>query len=223
MPTSARPHRAAGRKYDDEADEPADTATGGGTVIHYQPRQDNDGEVAAEPPTAAIDQAAFREVLGHFCTGVVVITGLLDGEPVGMTCQSFSSVSLDPPLVMFCPAKASTTWPSLRRAGRFAVNVLSAYQAQLSRDFAVSGGRKFDGKTWQPGITGAPLIVDAIAYVECIVAQVYDAGDHEIVLGRVIALERSTANAMPLLFFRSRYLFSPPGFGCSPGSAYRPG
>jgi 3-hydroxy-9,10-secoandrosta-1,3,5(10)-triene-9,17-dione monooxygenase reductase component len=188
------------------------TAAGGRPVIRYQPLPSNDGEEAAEPLAAEIDQAAFREVLSHFCTGVVVVTGLLDDEPVGMTCQSFSSVSLDPPLVMFCPAKASTTWPSLRRAGRFAVNVLSAYQAQISRDFAVSGGRKFDGKTWQPGITGAPLIVDAIAYVECIVAQVYDAGDHEIVLGRVVALERSTANAMPLLFFRSRYLFSPSGF-----------
>jgi 3-hydroxy-9,10-secoandrosta-1,3,5(10)-triene-9,17-dione monooxygenase reductase component len=162
---------------------------------------------------ACIDPRSFREVLGHFCTGVTIVTGLLDGEPFGMTCQSFSSVSLDPPLVMFCPSKTSTTWPSLRRAGRFAVNVLGDDQAQLSQDFAVSGGPKFTGKTWEPGITGAPLIAGAIAYVECVLARVYAAGDHEIVLGQVVALERSASGGMPLLFFRSRYLQGFQSFG----------
>ncbi|MFP5375905.1 MAG: flavin reductase family protein [Acidimicrobiia bacterium] len=86
------------------------------------------------------DAARFRQVLGHFCTGVVVVTGLAEAEPIGFTVQSFTSVSLDPPLVTVCPARTSATWPRLRSAGGFCANVLASDQEALGRVFATAGG-----------------------------------------------------------------------------------
>ncbi|MER6996355.1 flavin reductase family protein [Streptomyces sp. NPDC000410] len=149
--------------------------------------------------------AAMKTALSSFCTGVAVITAREpDGRPAGMAVQSFSSVSLDPPLICFCPAHTSSTWPRIRAAGRFAVNVLAADQLELSRQFAVTGGDKFAGVRWRPGAGGAPLLDGALATVECELADVLDGGDHAIALGRVtsLATHRETE---PLLYFRRAY------------------
>jgi 3-hydroxy-9,10-secoandrosta-1,3,5(10)-triene-9,17-dione monooxygenase reductase component len=150
------------------------------------------------------DPSAFRRTLGHFCTGVVVVTALDEGEPVGMTCQSFSSLSLDPPLVMFSPARTSTTWPRIRRAGQFAVNILSADQEAICRTFAISGGDKFSDVDWRAGATGAPLLDGSLAHIECRVESVVAGGDHDIVIGTPVAMSEQ-AHLDPLLFFRSTF------------------
>jgi 3-hydroxy-9,10-secoandrosta-1,3,5(10)-triene-9,17-dione monooxygenase reductase component len=162
-------------------------------VAHQDPSQDQ-----------TTDPDAFRRILGHFCTGVVIVTATHDGEPVGMTCQSFSSLSLSPPLVMFSPARTSTTWPRIRQAGSFAVNILAEDQGALCRVFAVSGADKFADVQWEPGVTGAPLIAGALAYIECHLEAVLAGGDHDIVLGAPIALSEQ-ADRAPLLFFRSTF------------------
>jgi 3-hydroxy-9,10-secoandrosta-1,3,5(10)-triene-9,17-dione monooxygenase reductase component len=149
------------------------------------------------------DPVTFRRVLSHFATGVVVVTAF-DDEPVGMTCQSFSSLSLDPPLVVFCPAHTSTTWPRIRAVGVFAVNILAAEQEALCRQFAVSGGDKFVGVAWRRGLAGAPVLDGAVAHIECRLEQVFDGGDHAIVTGRPVAVGEDPARD-PLLFFRARY------------------
>src|SRR5580658_9418703 len=108
---------------------------------------------------SGLDQARFREVLGHFATGLTIVTALEDGEPVGFSCQSFAALSLEPPMVILAPAKSSTSWPRIAAAGAFCVNILGEHQEAVCRAFAVSGGDKFDGVSWTPGpATGAPII-----------------------------------------------------------------
>ncbi|MER5184473.1 flavin reductase family protein [Streptomyces sp. NPDC002896] len=160
------------------------------------------------PPLRAaqgVDDAAMREVLSSFCTGVAVITAVEDCRPVGMAVQSFSSVSLDPPLVCFCPAHTSSTWPRIRRAGRFAVSVLGADQQELCRQFAVTGGDKFAGVAWRAGNNGAPLLDGALAWIECDLAGRLPGGDHTVVLGRVTALAAAPDDTGPLVYFRRTY------------------
>ena len=147
----------------------------------------------------------FKRVMSHFCTGVVVVTGRDGAEPVGMTCQSFSSLSLEPPLVMFAAARTSTTWPRIRRGGRFAVNILSRHQHATSAAFATSGGDKFADRPWRQGTLGVPLLSDAIAHVECDIHAVYPAGDHDIVTGLVRDLDEQDGTGEPLLYFRRSY------------------
>jgi 3-hydroxy-9,10-secoandrosta-1,3,5(10)-triene-9,17-dione monooxygenase reductase component len=149
------------------------------------------------------DGVTFRRILGHFATGIVVVTAH-DTEPIGMTCQSFSSVSLDPPLVMFCPARSSKTWPRIRAAGIFAINILAANQEEICRKFAVSGADKFVGVDWSPGLTGAPILSGVIAHIECRLETVTAGGDHDIVTGRPLHVGEGPRLA-PLLFFRSQY------------------
>ena len=146
----------------------------------------------------------FRDVLGRFCTGVTVVTSMSGGEPVGMTCQSFSSVSLDPPLVLFCPAKSSRAWPRMQRAGFFCVNLLSHDQLELSNGFAAKGTDKFAGVSWRPSATGAPLLDGVLGWVDCTIYAVHEAGDHYVVIGRVMDLGVEDA-PHPLLFYRGRY------------------
>jgi flavin reductase (DIM6/NTAB) family NADH-FMN oxidoreductase RutF len=159
----------------------------------------------ADAPTGDGSTTDFRRILGHFCTGVVIVTAVDRGEPVGLTCQSFSSLSLDPPLVMFSPAHTSTTWPRIRAVGTFAVNIVADDQEHLCRAFAVSGGNKFSDVSWRPGITGAPLLDGALAHIECRLDSVLPGGDHDIVLGAPVALDEDSTRA-PLLFFRSKYV-----------------
>jgi len=153
--------------------------------------------------TTGLDQARFREVLGHFATGVTIVTALEEGLPVGFSCQSFAALSLDPPMVVLAPARTSTSWPRIRAAGSFCVNILGEHQEAVCRAFAVSGGDKFSGVGWRPGITGAPVIDNSLAVVECELGDIFDGGDHEIVTGRVVALE--VGEGGPLLFYRGGF------------------
>jgi 3-hydroxy-9,10-secoandrosta-1,3,5(10)-triene-9,17-dione monooxygenase reductase component len=152
---------------------------------------------------SGFDQARFREVLGHFATGITIVTATDEGEPVGFSCQSFAALSLDPPMVILAPAKSSTSWPRIARAGSFCVNILGEHQEAVCRAFAVSGGDKFDGVDWSPGVTGSPLIEGSLATLECTLGAIYEGGDHELVTGHVVDME--IGKGSPLLFYRSGF------------------
>ena len=157
-----------------------------------------------------VTPAFFRKVMGHFVTGVSVVTAL-DGEtPRGITVNALSSVSLQPPLVMVALDRRRFITPTVRRAGRYAVNILAETQQALSDCFAgapVSPGREaFCGSAWHPGATGLPLIDGAIASLECTVVQTFSAGDHDLFIGRVDALVNDDRHPQPLLYYRRRYL-----------------
>lgn len=155
----------------------------------------------------AVERAqAFRDVLGRFATGVAVVTAMSDGEPVGMTCQSFSSVSLSPPLVLFCPARTSRAWPLIQRAGSFCVNLLADGQHELSDVMATKGVDKFADIGWEPTPrTGSPLLKGVLGFVDCTIHAVHEAGDHYVVLGRVQELESYDEVTDPLLYYEGRY------------------
>jgi 3-hydroxy-9,10-secoandrosta-1,3,5(10)-triene-9,17-dione monooxygenase reductase component len=146
----------------------------------------------------------FRQVLGHFCTGVTVVTGMSEGEPVGFACQSFAALSLDPPLVLFCPGRRSSTWARIAPTGRFCVNVLAEEQRELSRVFGTSGADKYAGVDWSLSPGGAPVIDGVVTWVDATIEEVHDAGDHQVVIGRVTTLGEFR-DARPLLFYRGRY------------------
>lgn len=150
------------------------------------------------------DTARFREVLGHFATGVTVVTGMDGDDPVGFTCQAFASLSLDPPLVVVSPGKSSTSWPRIAKVGRFCVNILSEAQEALSRDFAASGGDKFDGVGWRPAGNGSPILQDVLAWVECTLLRTHDAGDHELIVGEVHDMGVDP-KGRPLLYYRGGF------------------
>jgi flavin reductase (DIM6/NTAB) family NADH-FMN oxidoreductase RutF/DNA-binding IclR family transcriptional regulator len=151
------------------------------------------------------DPQWFRTVLGRFPTGVVVVTAMSGQGPVGMAVGSFTSVSLDPPMVAFLPDRRSRTAALIREAGTFCVNVLSAEQAELCRRFAASGADKFAGVAWQPAeVSGAPRLAAAVAWIDCDVAAVHDAGDHHIVVGDVRGLGLLEPGD-PLLFYQGGY------------------
>jgi flavin reductase (DIM6/NTAB) family NADH-FMN oxidoreductase RutF len=164
-----------------------------------------------------IDPGVFRETLGHYPTGVAVVTAIAaDGNPVGMVVGTFSSVSMDPPLIAFYPMSNSRSFAQLRTATAFCINVLASDQEAFCRRFATSGESKFDGVDWRPAPLGSPIIGGAVSWVECTFEDVREAGDHFIVLGRVedLAVERST---LPLLFFQGGYgRFSPGSFIATP-------
>lgn len=151
-----------------------------------------------------MDPTSFRATLGHFCTGVTVVTAAFDGRPVGFACQSFAAVSLEPPLVLFCPSRASRSWPVIERAGRFGVNVLSHAQRDVSAAFGASRTDKFETTGWTLSPDGVPILDGALAWVEATVQAVHEAGDHYVVIGRVVALGGG-GDSPPLLFHRGRY------------------
>ena len=146
----------------------------------------------------------FKEAMSRFTTGVTIVTAMEDGVPVGFTCQSFVSLSIDPPFVALAPAKSSTSWPRIAKAGSFCVNVLAAGQEDLCRGFALSGGDKFAGVDWEPAPIGsAPILGGSLAWVDCELELIHDAGDHELVIGRV--LELGLGGGSPLLYYRSAF------------------
>ncbi|ADP80075.1 flavin reductase family protein [Pseudofrankia inefficax] len=153
------------------------------------------------------DASLFTAVLSHFASGITVISSTSDGRPVGLTCQSFFSLSLDPPMVAFSVARTSTSFAAIRRAGDFVVNVLSAEQRDVSSAMARSGTDKWADVRWERGtITGHPVIEETLAYLECRIAAEYDGGDHVIVTAHVLGLGHAThETARPLLFYRSSY------------------
>src|SRR5262249_51354309 len=150
------------------------------------------------------DDRRFRDVFGHFATGVTIVTAMDGEEPVGLAANSFASLSLDPPLVLFCVALSSTTWPRIEGAGRFAVNVLGEGHEELSRKFAERGADRFSATAWHTGVSGSPVLDEAIAYIDCELEARYPGGDHEIIVGRVVDLD-VREGARPLIFYRGTY------------------
>lgn len=153
----------------------------------------------------AVDEAHYRQVLGHFPTGVTVITAATPDGPVGLAVGSFFSVSLDPPLVAFCAGKTSNSYPRIQTTGHFTVNVLAEDQEDVCRVFASKAPDKFAGIGYRPApATGAPIITDVLAWIECEIDAVHEAGDHWIVVGRVLDLG-VVHEGGPLVFFRGGY------------------
>ena len=149
-------------------------------------------------------QARFRQVLGHFPTGVTVVTADAADGPVGMAIGSFFSVSLEPPLVGWCPAVSSGSWPQIEAAGSFCVNILADDQEDVCRTFAMKGDDKFASVGWSKAGTGSPLLHDVLAWIDCDIESVHEAGDHFIVVGAVRQLEVAR-EGKPLVFFRGGY------------------
>jgi flavin reductase (DIM6/NTAB) family NADH-FMN oxidoreductase RutF len=155
---------------------------------------------AAANAAPASEARSFRDALGRFATGVAFVTAAPDGEPAGLIINSLASVSLDPPLVSFCPSRASLSWSRMRRTGRFGVNVLGRPHEGFARRAAAAGVDRFSGLDWEVGRGGVPLLTDALASLECEIVAEHSAGDHWIVVGRVECLRTSTSTD-PLVFF----------------------
>lgn len=152
----------------------------------------------------SFDSKEFRRILGHHPTGVCAVTAMADGRPVGMVVGSFTSVSLDPPLVAFFPDKGSTSWPKIEAAGRFCVNVLADHQHDVCRALASKAENKFEQVAYRLSSAGLPIIEDSVAWIDCDLHAVHEAGDHYIVLGQVHSLDAEHAKR-PLLFFQGGY------------------
>lgn len=152
-----------------------------------------------------VDGQLMRRVLGHFATGVVAVTGVDPGtgQPTGLAANSFTSVSLDPPLVAFCVAQTSSSWPLVRASGRFTINILAEAQEHICRQLAARGREKFRGLGWDPSPSGAPVLTGTLAWIEAEIEDEHEAGDHTIVVARVRHLHAS--DQAPLLFFRGQY------------------
>lgn len=153
----------------------------------------------------AFDEHAFRRALGHFPTGVTVITAASPQDGlIGITVSSFNSVSLEPPLILFSVAKQCRSLPALRRANAYAVNVLRQDQDDISRRFAHAMTATWTDVRYRSGVSASPILESALAVFECEPYAQHDAGDHEIFVGRVINIE-SDVDGQPLVFFRGAY------------------
>ena len=152
-----------------------------------------------------IDGAEFRRVLGHFPTGVTIVTANGDDGPLGVAIGSFCSISLDPPLVGFFIGLSSTSWGPIRETGSFCVNILCHDQLQLAGVMASKSDDKFSGLLWDPApVSGSPVLPEVHGYIDCRLDQVVPAGDHELVIGRVLHLE-TRRDDPPLIFYRGQY------------------
>lgn len=169
------------------------------------------GEPAPLPAPGATGSAAaalglreLRDVLGQFPSGVTVVTAGVGDGPVGFTCQSFSALSLQPPLVLFCPSRTSRTWAVIRERGQFCINVLADSHSPLSQAFARSGADKFDGVDWAPSPLGNPVLDGVVAWLDCRLWAEYDGGDHTVVVAELLDVASDT-DRPPLLFHRGAY------------------
>lgn len=153
----------------------------------------------------SFDRSRFRHVLGHFPTGVTIVTGLGAAGPTGFTIGSFTSVSLDPPLVGFLPMLGSSTWATIANSGNFCVNVLNGDHGELCWQFAKPGSDDhFAELTWRSAPTGSPIIDGAVAWIDCTIEAVHPMGDHYFVLGRVVDLAEDINDPEPLVFYRGQ-------------------
>jgi 3-hydroxy-9,10-secoandrosta-1,3,5(10)-triene-9,17-dione monooxygenase reductase component len=155
--------------------------------------------------TTDFDSAHFRAVLGHLPTGVTIVTSICDGRPIGFTVGTFTSISLDPPLVGFFAMTESDTWKAMKPTRAFCVNVLRNNQAELCWRFAKQGNEdsRFDGLAWTPSpTTGSPLLEGVAAWIDCTVERTLRLGDHDLVVGAVVALDHHTDTPVPLIFYR---------------------
>lgn len=168
--------------------------------------------------------AEMCRAMGSFATGVTVVAGIDDGEPVGFACQSFASVSLTPPLVLFCVAHSGRSWPRIRRSGRFDVSVLGADQDDVCARFGSGRGAKFEGLDWHRSAGGTPVIPGALMRVHCTVEAVHGAGDHDVVIGRVREIATCEDDRRPMIFYRGRFgLAGPRRPGTVPAGAWSGG
>lgn len=151
----------------------------------------------------AIDPQQYRRILSSYPTGAIVVCAETPDGPAGMTCNSFTSVSIEPPLVAFCPAKTSITWPRIRACGRFCISVLASHHEETSRLFASRGANRF-APTPVLSRGSGPALADAVAWIDCVLETEHDAGDHFIVIAGVRGLEEGSS-ARPLVFWRGRY------------------
>jgi 3-hydroxy-9,10-secoandrosta-1,3,5(10)-triene-9,17-dione monooxygenase reductase component len=156
------------------------------------------------PAAPASDARTFRDALGRFATGVVFVTAAPNGQPSGLIVNSFASVSLEPPLVSFCPSRRSLTWSRMRASRRFAVNVLGREHERFARRATPAGADRFADLDWALGRHGVPLLTGALATLECEIVAEHPAGDHSIVVGRVDDVHISPANE-PLVFFAGAF------------------
>ena len=162
--------------------------------------------LTATTTDTSIEPLSFREALGHYASGITVITSHTGDEPIGFTCQSFYSVSMNPPLVSFSVMRSSASYPKIREAGRFAVSILSVEQVGISNQFARRGTDKWHGIEWQESPLGNPVIADSLHWLDCEIHDEHVAGDHVIVIGEVKALDLQKADiAQPLLYFKGQY------------------
>lgn len=153
-----------------------------------------------------IDEALFRSTVGHYASGITIITGQDNQGPIGFTCQSFYSVSADPPLVSFSVMKTSTTYPRIHATGNFAVNILSRGQESASNQFGRRGTNKWAKIPWAQSAQGNPVLDGSLAWLDCRIWAEHDAGDHIIVLGQVVELGVTDEHlSEPLLYFEGRY------------------
>ena len=173
-----------------------------------------------DEPEAVLTTAEFRRAMAEFATGVTIVTALDGGEPVGFACQSFTSVSLEPPLVLFCADVRGRSWPRIRAARRFSVHVLAEEQRELCERFGSHRGAKFDGLDWDASSWGTPALRDVLLSVHAVVHDVHRAGDHDVVIGRVLAVERHDDRdggwRRPMVFFRSRFGVTEPDAPIAP-------
>lgn len=154
----------------------------------------------------AFDPRVFRDTLGHYASGITIISGIDEEGPIGFTCQSFYSVSTEPPLVSFSVMTNSTTYPRVRETGKFAVNVLAHDQHTVSNQFARKGTDKWAGIDWTPTAAGNPVIADTLMWLDCDIWAEHEAGDHYIVIGRVNEMSpASWHKEEPLLYFKGQY------------------
>ena len=160
---------------------------------------------APAQPAPAPDARSFRDALGRFATGVAFVTAAPDGEPAGLIVNSLTSVSLEPPLVSFCPSRSSLTWSRMRRAGRFGVNVLGRQHEPFARRATPAGADRFAGLDWELGRSGVPLLTDALAVLECEIVAEHPAGDHWIVVGQRRRPATSRRSSDPLVFFAGEF------------------
>jgi flavin reductase (DIM6/NTAB) family NADH-FMN oxidoreductase RutF len=158
-------------------------------------------DVEAAPEEIAPED--FRSVLGHFCSGVTVVTAAEGGQLAGLTCQSFFSLSLSPPLVAFSPARSSRSYPIIRKSQAFCINVLSDGQQDLCERFARTGADKWRDVAWRPAPSGSPVLDGVLAWIDCRIEAEYETGDHFLTVGRVLALK--AARARPLLYFKGAF------------------
>jgi 3-hydroxy-9,10-secoandrosta-1,3,5(10)-triene-9,17-dione monooxygenase reductase component len=161
-------------------------------------------QLAGAPLAPGVDAGRFRETRGRFATGVALITAAGDGAPVGLIANSLAAVSLSPPLVSFCPSRASFTWPRMRRARHFGVNLLRPEHEDFVRRATPPGAERFAGIDWTLTSGGVPRVGDALAFMDCTIEFEHAAGDHWIVVGRVEDAEIDPAG-MPLVFWASRF------------------
>lgn len=159
--------------------------------------------------TSDFDSNEFRRVLGHYPTGVCAVTAMIADMPIGMVVGSFTSASLDPPLIAFFPDRRSTTWPKIEAAGHFCVNILAEHQNDVCRALASRSDNKFEQIAYRRSGSGMPIIEGSVAWIDCHLQAVHDAGDHLVVLGQVHSLHAERTHR-PLLFFQGGYgRFSP--------------